>query len=164
LQGQRGSRRPRPASHLELTRTIARRFNARYAPETGIFPEPEALLSAAPLLLGTDGGKMSKSRGNAVALADDADQTARLIRGAKTDSIRHITYEPATRPEVSSLVLLAALCLGRDPREVADGIGAGGAGELKRTVTEAVNEYLAPMRERRTSYARERGFVRNILK
>ncbi|GAA1879334.1 tryptophan--tRNA ligase [Paeniglutamicibacter psychrophenolicus] len=150
--------------HLELTRTIARRFNARYAPETGIFPEPEALLSAAPLLLGTDGGKMSKSRGNAVALADDADDTARLIRGAKTDSIRHITYEPATRPEVSSLVLLAALCTDRDPREVADGIGTGGAGMLKRTVTEAVNEYLAPIRARRTSYAQERGFVRNILK
>lgn len=150
--------------HLELTRTIAPRFNARYAPETGIFPEPEALLSAAPLLLGTDGGKMGKSRGNAVALADDADQTARLIRGAKTDSIRHITYAPATRPEVSSLVLLASLCTDRDPREVADEIGTGGAGLLKRTVTEAVNEYLAPMRARRTSYARERGFVRNILK
>ncbi|MDQ0093508.1 tryptophan--tRNA ligase [Paeniglutamicibacter psychrophenolicus] len=150
--------------HLELTRTIARRFNARYAPETGIFPEPEALLSAAPLLLGTDGGKMSKSRGNAVALADDADQTARLIRGAKTDSIRHITYAPATRPEVSSLVLLAALCLGRDPREVADEIGTGGAGLLKRTVTEAVNEYLAPIRARRTAYAQEPGFVRSILK
>ena len=150
--------------HLELTRTIARRFNARYAPETGTFPEPEALLSAAPLLLGTDGGKMSKSRGNAVALADDADATARLIRGAKTDSIRHITYEPATRPEVSSLVLLAALCTDRDPREVAEEIGAGGAGLLKRTVTEAVNEYLAPIRARRTAFAQERGYVRNILK
>lgn len=150
--------------HLEPTRTIARRFNARYAPETGIFPEPESLPSAAPLLLGTDGGKMSKSRGNAVALADDADDTARLIRGAKTDSIKHITYDPATRPEVSSLVLLAAPCTDRDPLEVADEVGAGGAGPLKRTATDAVNEYLAPIRARRTSYAQERGFVRNIRK
>ncbi len=146
------------------TRTIARRFNARYAPETGIYPEPEALLSAAPLLLGTDGGKMSKSRGNAVALADNADDTARLIRGAKTDSIKHITYEPATRPEVSSLLLLAALCTDRDPREVADEIGSGGAGMLKRTVTDAVNDYLAPIRARRSSFVREPGFVRNIIK
>ncbi|MFL4474795.1 tryptophan--tRNA ligase [Paeniglutamicibacter sp. MACA_103] len=150
--------------HLEVTRTIARRFNSRYAPGSALFPEPEALLSAAPLLLGTDGGKMSKSRGNAVALADDADQTARLIRGAKTDSTRHITYEPATRPEVSSLVLLAAMCTGRDPRAVAEEIGAGGAGMLKRTVTEAVNEHLAPIRARRAAYARERGFVRTILR
>ncbi|WP_411733946.1 tryptophan--tRNA ligase [Paeniglutamicibacter sp.] len=150
--------------HLEVTRTIARRFNSRYAPEAGIFPEPEAMLSAAPSLLGTDGGKMSKSRGNAVALADDADETARLLRGAKTDSIRHITYEPATRPEVSSLVLLAALCTGRDPHEVAEEIGAGGAGVLKKTATEAVNEHLAPIRARRNAYAQERGFIRNILK
>lgn len=49
--------------HLELTRTIARRFNERYG---NVFPEPDALLSAAPLLLGTDGTKMSKSRANSV--------------------------------------------------------------------------------------------------
>jgi hypothetical protein len=49
--------------HLELTRTIARRFDQRYGP---VFAEPEALLSSAPLLLGTDGAKMSKSRGNLV--------------------------------------------------------------------------------------------------
>jgi tryptophanyl-tRNA synthetase len=108
--------------HLELTRTIARRFNDRYAP---VFPEPEALLSAAPLLLGTDGRKMSKSRGNAIALAATADETARLIRSAKTDSERHITYEPERRPEVSSLLLLASLCTGRDPHDVAQGIGSG---------------------------------------
>lgn len=150
--------------HLELTRTIARRFNGRYANGTDIFPEPEAFLSAAPLLLGTDGTKMSKSRGNAVALSDDVDETARLIRGAKTDSLRHITYEPATRPEVSSLVLLAALCLDRDPHDVAQDIGSGGAGVLKRTVTEAVNEYLAPIRARRVECAQDLGYVRKVLR
>src|ERR1700735_4098070 len=69
--------------HLEITRVIARRFNDRYG--LGAFPAPDAPLSAAPLLLGTDGAKMSKSRGNAIALAATADETARLIRGAKTD-------------------------------------------------------------------------------
>jgi tryptophanyl-tRNA synthetase len=150
--------------HLELTRTIARRFNGRYASGADIFPEPKAFLSAAPLLLGTDGKKMSKSRGNAIALASNADETARLIRGTKTDSLRHITYEPATRPEVSSLVLLAALCLDSDPHDVAEDIGSGGAGVLKRTVTEAVNEYLAPIRVRRTEYEQDRGYVRNVLR
>jgi tryptophanyl-tRNA synthetase len=150
--------------HLELTRTIARRFNDRYGTDAAVFPEPDALLSAAPLLLGTDGTKMSKSRGNAIALAASADETAKLIRGAKTDADRHITYDPATRAEVSSLVLLAALCLNRDPRLVAEDIGAGGAAALKRTVTEAVNEYLAPIRERRARYARERAFIRQVLR
>ena len=87
--------------HLELTRTIARRFNDRYAP---LLPEPDALLSAAPHLLGTDGTKMSKSRRNAITLRATADDTARQLRAAKTDSQRHITYEPDARPEVASLL------------------------------------------------------------
>ncbi|WP_272941727.1 hypothetical protein [Saccharopolyspora spinosa] len=141
--------------HLELTRTIARRFNDRYG---RLLPEPDALL------LGTDGTKMSKSRGNAITLAATADETAQLIRGAKTDAQRHITYAPQSRPEVSSLVLLAALCTERDPHEVAEDIGSGGAAALKRTVTEAVNEHLAPMRERRAAFAQDRGNLRRILR
>jgi tryptophanyl-tRNA synthetase len=147
--------------HVELTRQIARRFNERYGP---VFPEPGALLSKAPLLLGTDGGKMSKSRGNAIALRASADETARLIRGAKTDSRRDITYDPAGRPEVSSLVLLAALCLDRDPFSVAADIGAGGAAALKATVTEAVNERFAPVRARRAELARDPGYARQVLR
>ncbi|GGN85949.1 tryptophan--tRNA ligase [Actinoplanes lobatus] len=148
--------------HLELTRTIARRFNDRYG--AGIFPEPEALLSKAPLLLGTDGTKMSKSRGNAITLAAGADETARLIKRAKTDTERHITYDPEGRPEVSSLLLLAALCLDRTPAQVADGIGAAGSAALKKVVTEAVNEYLAPIRARRAEYARDRAHLRTVLR
>ena len=150
--------------HLELTRTIARRFNDRYGNGTAVFPQPDALLSSAPLLLGTDGTKMSKSRGNAIALAADADETARLLKGAKTDSERHITYDPATRPEVSSLLLLAALCQNRTPEQVAADIGSAGAAALKKTVTESVNEYLTPIRARRTEYAQDRAFLRQTLR
>ncbi len=147
--------------HLELTRTIARRFNERYG---DVFPEPEALLSAAPLLLGTDGTKKSKSRANSIPLGATADETARLIRGATTDADRHITYDPETRPGVSSLVLLAALCLERDPHEVAAEIGGGGAAALKRTVTDAVNSHLAPVRARRAEYAADLTYVRSVLR
>ena len=150
--------------HLELTRTIARRFNDRYGDGDRVFPQPDALLSAAPLLLGTDGAKMSKSRRNAITLAATADETARLVRGAKTDSERHITYDPATRPEVSSLLLLAALCQGRTPQQVADDIGSAGAAALKKTVTESVNEYLAPIRARRTEHAQDRAHLRRTLR
>jgi tryptophanyl-tRNA synthetase len=146
--------------HVEITRTIARRFAERYGP---VFPEPDALLSAAPVLLGTDGSKMSKSRGNAISLAASADETARLLKGARTDADRHITYDPENRPEVSSLVLLAALCLDREPEQVAAEIGSGGAAALKRVVTEAVNEFLAPIRARRAEYAADLTFVRSIL-
>ncbi|WP_034263199.1 tryptophan--tRNA ligase [Actinospica robiniae] len=147
--------------HVELTRTVARRFNERYGV---VFPRPDVLLSNAPLLLGTDGTKMSKSRGNAIALAADADETARLIKGATTDVERHITYDPVARPQVASLLLLAALCQDRAPEAVAEEIGSAGAAALKRTVTDAVNSYLAPIRARRAEYAEDRGYLRQILR
>jgi tryptophanyl-tRNA synthetase len=146
--------------HVEVTRLIARRFSERYGP---VFPVPDALLSQAPVLLGTDGGKMSKSRANAIAISATADETARLIKGARTDSIRRVGYDPAARPEVSSLVLLAALCTERDPVLLADEIGDGGAARLKAMLAEAVNERFAPIRARRAELARDIGYVRGVL-
>ncbi|MFD8707123.1 tryptophan--tRNA ligase [Kitasatospora sp. NPDC059648] len=152
--------------HLEVARTVARRFNERYphADGSAVFPRPRALLSDAPMLLGTDGGKMSKSRGNAVALGADEDETARIIRGAKTDADRRITYDPAGRPGISGLVLLAALCQDRSPEAIAEEIGDGGAAALKRTVTESVNEYFRPLRARRAELAADRGHLRQVLR
>ncbi len=150
-------------AHLELTRTIARRFNDRYAPDNAYFPEPDALLGAAPLLLGMDGAKMSKSRGNAIALAASEDDTARLIRGAKTDAERRITYDPDGRPEVANLLLLAGLCLETDPEDLAEQIGDAGAAGLKRLVTEAVNERLKTMRTKRRHLVEDHAYLRRVL-
>ena len=132
--------------HLEVTRTIARRFNERYGT---VFAEPSALLSDAPTILGTDGTKMAKSRGNAIMLGGSEDETAAAIRSARTDSERRITFEPSRRPEVANLLIVAASLAGRDPAGVAGEIGDRGAAGLKRTVTEIVNEHLRPIRSRR---------------
>jgi tryptophanyl-tRNA synthetase len=147
--------------HLEVTRTIARRFNQRYTP---LFTEPRALVSQAPSVLGTDGAKMSKSRGNTIPLGASADETAGIIRGFKTDTDREIVYDPAARPEVSNLVLIAALCRGEEPAAVAAEIGSRGASALKAAVTEAVNEHLRPIRERRDRYAADPGFLSAVLR
>lgn len=148
--------------HLELTRTIARRFNQHYAE---VFRLPEPMLSEVPKLLGTDGvTKMSKSRGNAIALSASQDETAQLIKGATTDAERRISYDPVNRPQVSNLVLLAALCLGEDPVELADSIGDGGAAGLKRIATDAVNDYFRPIRARRREYAADRDIVTDLLR
>jgi tryptophanyl-tRNA synthetase len=149
--------------HIEQTREIARRFNRRYAPNQPIFPEPEALLSEAPVLLGVDGKKMSKSRNNAIALAASADETARQLRRAKTDSNPNITYEPESRPEVANLVLLSALCENASPEQVALDIGSRGAADLKRRAIEAVNERLRPIRERRAELISDRAYLRQVL-
>lgn len=149
--------------HVEQTRVVARRFNERYAGGRTLFREPQALLSPTPRLLGVDGRKMSKSRGNAITLRATADETARLIRRTVTDARRDITYDPAGRPGVSSLVEIAALCLGVAPEEVAAQIGGGGSALLKALVTDVVNEELRPVRERRAAYAADPGVVRSLL-
>jgi len=63
---------------------------------------------------------------------------------------------------VSSLVLLAALCQGREPAAVAAEVG-GGSAELKRVVTESVNEFLRPIRARRAELAADVGYLRSVL-
>ncbi len=152
--------------HLEQARLIAQRFDKRYGradKKHPVFRRPEALLSEAPLLLGLDGAKMSKSRGNTIEIRMSADQTAKLIKKAKTDSQRTITYDPAERPEVSNLLMLASLCNGRDPRELAEEIGDGGAGKLKALVTEAINDYFAPIRQRRQELADNEDYLLEVL-
>ncbi len=153
--------------HLEQTRVVARRFDERYGRagdgSLPVFPAPDALLSEVPNLLGTDGQKMSKSRGNVIELRMSADETARAIKRAVTDADRHITYDPVGRPEVSNLVLLASLTTGREPQAVADEIGDGGSGTLKRVVTEAVNEHLAPLRARRAELEADPAELRRVL-
>ncbi|MDN5768150.1 MAG: tryptophan--tRNA ligase [Humibacillus sp.] len=149
--------------HLELTRSIARRFNTRYAAGQSVFAEPEALLSDVPLLLGTDGTKMSKSKGNVVNLRDTADETAQRIRAARTDSERQITFDPVARPEVANLLTLAGLFLDQSPEAIADQVGNRGAAGLKATVTEAINEGLAAHRSRRVELARDPAQVTAVL-
>jgi tryptophanyl-tRNA synthetase len=149
--------------HLEITRTIARRFNDRYSPGAPYFPEPDGLLSDAPLLLGTDGQKMSKSRHNSIPLRATGDATARLLARAKTDPEPFIAYEPERRPEVASLLLLTALCRGSTPEAVAEEIGGSGAAALKAAATEAVNERFAPVRARRVALAADPGYLRDVL-
>ena len=148
--------------HLEIARLIARRFNDRYGQP--VFPVPDALLSAAPLLLGTDGTKMSKSRGNTIPLSASADETARLIRGATTDSERSSATTRNDGPPSPAWSCWPRCAWDRDPRDVADGIGDGGAAALKSVVTTAVNDLLAPVRARRAEYARDLGYVRQVLR
>ncbi len=151
--------------HLEMSRLIARRFNKRFAKKDRVFPEPHPLLSEAPMILGLDGGqKMSKSRNNAIMLGATADETAKLIKRAKTDSERRIAYQPAERPEVANLLLVCSLCTGRPPEEIAEEIGDGGAGLLKSFLTETLNEYLAPLRMRRAELAQDPELVSRVLR
>jgi tryptophanyl-tRNA synthetase len=107
---------------------------------------------------------MSKSRNNAVMLRSTEDETAALIRKAKTDTDRHITYDPQARPEVANLLLLTSLCTGVAPDAIASRIGDAGSGALKKMLTEALNAMLAPMRARRRELARDPDVVADTLR
>ena len=146
--------------HIEVTNKIARRFNKRYGK---VFPEVTGLLTSTPLLPGLDGRKMSKSYGNAISISMTAEQTAKLIKKAKTDSERNITFDPENRPEVSALLTTAGICSGRDPKELADEIGMGGGGQLKKVVTEAVNGRFAEIRERREKIVQDTDYIHDII-
>ena len=146
--------------HIEQTRQIARRFNERYG---RVFPEPDGILSDAIEIPGLDGRKMSKSYGNSIMLGATAEETAKLIKKSKSDSDRNIYYDKENRPEVSALLTTAALCSGRTEQDIAEEIGDGGAGMLKRIVTESVNGFLAPHRERRAQYEADLDYVKDVL-
>ena len=104
--------------HLEQTRVVARRFDERYGrvdPARPVFPQAEALLSKAPAVLGLDGTKMSKSKGNVIEIGMDADTPRRSRKDDGRRPLHHL--RPGEPSEVSNLVMLTALCEHRDPVE-----------------------------------------------
>jgi tryptophanyl-tRNA synthetase len=146
--------------HIELARVIARRFNDRYGQ---VFAEPEALLTSTPSVLGIDGAKMSKTRGNTILLGATADETAALIRSARTDSLRHITFDPHSRPQVANLLSIVGALSGRDPAVVAEQVGDGGAAALKTLAAEAINESLRELRHRRAELLADPSYLDGVL-
>lgn len=151
--------------HIEMCRVIARRFDERYgrATDQPVFPMADALLTKGAMILGTDGAKMSKTKGNVIELGMTADETTRVLKKAVTDSNRTITYDPVNRPAVANLLSIAALCLDREPEAIADEIGDSGAGALKDLVIEALNERFRAHRARRAELVADPGYIESII-
>lgn len=105
--------------HLELTRTVARKFNSRFG-DTFIEPKP-LLTEAARVMSITDPGrKMSKSEPAGCIFLDDAPEAIeKKIRRAVTDSGATITYEPDERPEIANLLRIYAQFAGETPKDSA---------------------------------------------
>ncbi|MEB3237798.1 MAG: tryptophan--tRNA ligase [Candidatus Sericytochromatia bacterium] len=137
--------------HLELSRDIARRFNHMYG-ET--FPEPEGLLSETPLIVGTDGRKMSKSYGNDLRMASPAAEVAQRVMGMVTDPGRQRRDDPGY-PEVCTVHAYWRALAPDRCAEVEAGCRAGALGCVadKKAMAALVEEMLAPMRARREAWA-----------
>ena len=85
--------------HIEITREIARKFNAQYSPAQPVFPEPEGKITEFARLPGLDGSRMSKSVGNSVFLSDGPEIVSKKIRKAVTDPQKMRKNDPG-RPEI----------------------------------------------------------------
>jgi len=152
------------ASHVEVTREIAQRFNGLYGE---VFPVPEALIGEVPTLPGTDGkAKMSKSLDNAIYLSDEPKEVERRVMGMYTDPTRlratdpgHVegnpvfTYHDVFNPNRAEV------------EELKDRYRAGKVGdvEVKRRLVRALNEFLTPIRERRAYYAQHPSLLDDIV-
>ncbi len=152
------------ASHLEVTREIARRFNYLYGE---VFPEPDTLIGEVPTWMGTDGNaKMSKSVGNAIFLADDAETVRRKVMNMYTDPTR-IRADIPSNPEGNPVFQYhdAFTPNKEEVEELKARYRQGKVGdvEVKKRLNTALENFLEPIRERRARYGAQPGYVDEIL-
>jgi tryptophanyl-tRNA synthetase len=135
--------------HLELAREIARRFNHRFGE---VFPEPAVRLSSAPRIMGLDGqAKMSKSKGNTIALFEPRESFWNKLRGAFTDPQRLRRTDPG-RPEVCNIYTMHKAL--STPEEVEltyreCTTAQRGCIDCKRVLMDSFDRELVPLRVRR---------------
>jgi tryptophanyl-tRNA synthetase len=138
------------AQHLELTRDLAERFNARFGE---VFPVPERItpkIGARVMSLSDPGAKMSKSDPpkSRVNLTDSDDEIVAKIRAAVTDAGTEVAYDWESKPGVSNLIEMHAFFSGRDIDDIVEEYRSGGYGSFKSAVAEAVSAGVGPIRDR----------------
>jgi tryptophanyl-tRNA synthetase len=152
--------------HLELTREIARRWNAEFGRGEDFFPEPQPILTEAKRITGLDGeAKMSKSLGNTIGLLDSPETIWQKLRPAKTDPARVTRHDPGN-PEVCNIyhlhkyfsapetvALVAENCSG----------AKWGCLDCKRVLADNMIAALAPIRERALELQHKPNQVDQIL-
>jgi tryptophanyl-tRNA synthetase len=148
--------------HLEISREIARRFNYVYRE---VFPEPEALLTEFPKLLGTDGRKMSKSYDNAVYLSDTPEIVEQKLRTMMTDPARKRRTDIGD-PELSPVYQLHKIFSSEEEQqEVAQGCRTAGIGciDCKRILIANVFRIMEPIWKRRDELIKNTGMLSDIV-
>jgi tryptophanyl-tRNA synthetase len=134
--------------HIELAREIARRFNQLYGE---VFPEPKALLTETPRLLGTDGRKMSKSYNNAIYFADSKEEVQQKVMKFFTDPQKLRKGDPG-RPHLCPVFFYHKIFTSPEQTKQIEAdckSGALGCVDCKRLMFEGLNAFLEPIREKR---------------
>lgn len=149
--------------HVEITREIARRFNAQYG---NVFPEPEPKLTKFARLPGLDGidKKMSKSSGNTILLSDSPDEIGRKMRTAVTDVLKVRKNDPG-RPEICLVYTYHQKFNAAEAPQIETDCRSGALGcvDCKKRISAKVADALAPIREKRAHYESHLEEVKSIL-
>jgi len=139
------------SQHLELTRTLARKFNKKFGKT---FPEPKALLAKIPRLMGLDDPtkKMSKSRPGGCLFLDDSPEIIRKkIMSAVTDSGREIKHDPKNKPAISNLIDIYAAIINYSAQQVEKKFEGAKYSDFKKDLAEIVVKSLEPFQKKKRS-------------
>jgi tryptophanyl-tRNA synthetase len=149
------------AAHLELTREIVRAFNNRYG---DTFPEPQAMYTEAPIVLGTDGvHKMSKSLGNTIDVLAPPEVVRKQVMSMVTDTKRILRTDPG-RPEVCNVCQLQP-AFGDDYETLWEGERTARTGcvDMKKLLADRIVAHYAEARERYAELMAHPSRVQEIL-
>ena len=150
--------------HVELSREIARKFNAKFG---DVFPEPEAILSCAPRILGTEGkNKMSKTLNNYIGILEDEGSIWEKLRTAVTDVARVRRTDPGD-PEVCNIYTMHRAFSPEDAvRELGEACKSASVGciDCKRVLLKNMMAELTPIREKALSLKGHPDYIMDALK
>jgi tryptophanyl-tRNA synthetase len=141
--------------HLELTRDLAQRFNARFGPAL-VVPEPLIVPATAKIAdLQEPTAKMSKtgsSPAGLIELLDDPRRTAKKIRSAVTDTGREVRSDPVDKPGITNLLTIFSALTGRATAELEQEYAGRGYGDFKTDLADVVVGFLTPLRDAALGY------------
>ena len=151
--------------HLELSRTIAKKFNQKFG---DIFPEPETIFpeAGAKIMSLTDPKKkMSKSddKKSYISLFDSPEDITKKIMAASTDSGKEILFNITKKPGVSNLLTIYSLLTGKTTQEIEKEFKGKGYGDFKKSLSQVVVNYLEPFRRKQKELQTRDVYVKEIL-
>jgi tryptophanyl-tRNA synthetase len=149
--------------HLELARTLARKFNSKFGKT---FMEPQPLLTKTPRLMSIDdpARKMAKSRPAGCLFLDDSPNEMReKIKRAVTDSGKEVRYDESNKPAVSNLMLIYSSLSGKSFKEIENKYKNKNYSEFKSDLAEVVIRALAPFQKRKKELVKRMPQIKKML-
>ena len=151
--------------HVELTRTIVKKFNQKFGE---VFPEPETILpkTGAKIMSLTDPKKkMSKSDDpkSCISLFDSPEDITKKIMTAETDSGKEVIYNVTKKPGISNLLTIYSLLTDRTIQDIEKDFKGKGYGDFKKSLAKVVIEYLEPFRRKQKELQTRDVYVKDIL-